>query len=178
MKNSFQLTEKANEIILKILKTELLVSVVLLFVVILKQLSSEPFVFVITFGIICSVFLLTLKSHKVTGVIIFEKNAIMVTANGQNIRLPFPSVRKITLIFRGRKRSSYLPSALQPIGINRPDGTGNLIRIETEDNNYSYDIFLQNDYDSTALAFQIKRLADSGLKIEKRKLPAILGDSI
>ena len=58
------------------------------------------------------------------------------------------------------------------------DGTGNRIVIETEATNYELDIFLKNSYDEKSLEFQIKRLADSGVKIDKRKLPAILGDTI
>jgi len=178
MKNSFQVTEKSNEIILKILKTGLMVSVILLVVVFLKDLSNGSLSFVVGIGVLCLVPLLMLKGYKVVGMITFEENAIKTEVNGHTILFTFPEIRRVILTIRGRKRRSYLPSLLQPIGINRPDGTGNWIVIETEYHNYDYDLFLQNDSDSTSLDFQIKRLTDIGIKIEKLKLPSILGDSI
>jgi hypothetical protein len=178
MKNSFQLTEKSNEIVLKILKTGLMVSVVLLFVVFLKDLSNGSLSFVIAIGSLCALLLLTLKGYKVVGILTFEKNEIIADSKGTTIRLPLHLIRRITFNIRGWKRSSYLPSVLQPIGVNRPDGTGNRMEIESNNISYSYDILLQNSLDLTALDFQIKRLADAGLTIEKRKLPTILGDSI
>ena len=43
MRNRFQLTEKSNEILLRILKTGLMVAVVLLFVVFLKNTTNISF---------------------------------------------------------------------------------------------------------------------------------------
>jgi hypothetical protein len=114
----------------------------------------------------------------VTGLITFEENAINSATKGQTISLPFNGIRRIAFIIRGRRRSSYWPIIYGPIGVNLANGTGNLIEIETADNHYKLDVFLKNSFEENALNFHIKRLADSGIKIEKRKLPAILGDSI
>ena len=85
------------------------------------------------------------------------------------MKLPFNTIRQIKFILQGRKRRSYWPVIYQPIGVNRPDGTGNRMEIETDADNYQFDIFLQDAYDENSLEFHIKRLADSGVKIDKPK---------
>ena len=134
--------------------------------------------FLLISGIICIVLLFSLKSYKVIGKITFEANLIIVELTNKTIKLPFNTIRQIKFIIRGRKRRSYLPVIYAPIGTNMADGTGNIIEIETADHIYIRDLFLENSFDENSLEFQIKRLADSGVKIERRKLPAILGDSI
>ncbi len=178
MRNRFQLTEKSNEILLRILKTGLMVAVVLLFVVFLKNPTNRYLSPVIGFGIFCFIPVLALKNYKVAGAITFEENEILASTNGQTISLPFSAIRSIKFILRGRKRGSYFPSVVQPIGVNRPNGTGNILIIDTEDHRYKFDIFLENSIAEKYLEFHLKRLSDSGIKIDRRKMPAILGDSI
>ena len=112
------------------------------------------------------------------GEITFETNQIVIDKNNQTIQLPFQKISDIKFILHGRKRRSYGPVIYAPIGMNMADGTGNIVEIGTDENRYKLNLFLQNSWDENSLEFQIKRLADSGLKIEKRKLPSILGDNI
>ena len=178
MKNNFPLTEKSNEILLKVLKTGFMIFAILLFVVFLKYPANRYLTPVIGFGIFCLIPLLALKSYKVIGRIIFEENLLLAETKGKTIRLPFSDIRSVKLILRGRKRNSYFPSVVQPIGVNRPNGTGNILVIESEDHLYKFDIFLENPVAEKYLDFHLKRLADAGVPINKRKMPAILGDSI
>ena len=155
-----------------------MVFLVLLFVAILKDLLNRFIIPGIGLGIFCSIPLLALKSYKKIGRIIFEENAILVETNGQTIHLPFSGIRSVKIILRGQKRSSYYPSLVQPIGVNRPNGTGNILEVETENQRHIFDIFLEKSIDEKYLQFHLKRLADAGIPINKRKMPAILGDSI
>ena len=178
MRNSFALTEKANVILLKILKTFLFVTILILCIVSLRHFSTDLLYLLFAIAIIDIIALLNFKSYKVVGRIIFEKNEILIEKNNRKIQLAFQSILRIKLILHGRRRRSYLPVIYAPIGMNMADGTGNLIEIDTVDNMYKFDIFLTDSFDENSLAAQIKRLSDLGLKIEKRKLPVILGDSI
>ncbi len=178
MRNSFALTERSNVIILKIAKSILIVTIIILCIVYLKHFSTDLLYLLLAVTFVDIISLIYLKSYKVVGKITFEPNEIVIEKNNQKIQLAFQCIHRIKLIIHGRKRRSYLPIIYAPIGMNMADGTGNIIEIETTDNNYRLDLFLQNSWDENSLEFQIKRLADSGIKIDKRKLPAILGDSI
>lgn len=178
MKNNFVLTEKSNVIIRKILKSLSMLIVVFLCIVYLKHFSTSIIYLLLLSELICLIILYSFKTYRVIGNFVFDSNKMIIETNNQTIKLPFHTIRRIKFIFRGQKRTSYLPSVFQPIGVNMVDGTGNIIEIETEDNNYKFDAFLQNSFDANSLEFQIKKLADSGLKIDRRKLPTIVGDSI
>ena len=178
MRSDFKLTEKSNVITLRILKSFLIVFIGFFFIIYFRHFPINYMYFLLASGIICMVLLFSLKSYKVIGKITFETNLIIVELTNRTIKLPFNTIRQIKFIIQGRKRKSYWPVIYQPIGVNRPDGTGNWMEIETDADNYKFDLFLQDSYDENSLEFQIKRVADSGIKIDKRKLPAILGDSI
>jgi hypothetical protein len=178
MRNSFALTERSNVIILKIVKSILIVTIITLCIVYLKHFSTDLLYLLVAVAFVDIFTLMHLKSYKVIGKITFESNEILIEKNNQKIQLVFLSIRRIKLIIHGRKRRSYLPIIYAPIGMKMADGTGNIVEIETEESIYKMDLFLQNSLDENSLEFQIKRVADSGVKIEKRKLPVILGDSI
>ena len=178
MKNSFVLTERSNVIILKMIKSFLFVTILLICIDYFKHFSTDLLYLLVVVAFFDIIALLYLKSYKVVGKITFETKEILIEKNNLTIQLAFQSIHRIKLIIHGRKRRSYLPIIYAPIGMNMANGTGNTIAIETDDHIYLLDLFLENSFDDNSLEFQIKRLADSGVKIDKRKLPAILGDSI
>ena len=178
MKKDFVLTERSNVILLKVVKSALMVLVIAAFVVFMKHFSTDFLYLFLAFIFVGVIVLKYLKSYKIVGKITFETNEILIEKNNRTIQLAFQSIRRINLIIHGRKRRSYLPVIYAPIGMNMSDGTGNIIEIETAENRYKFDLFLQNSLDENSLDIQIKRLADSGLLIEIKKMPAILGNSI
>ena len=138
------LTERSNSIIRKVLKSLLMVIFLLLCLALIKHSSPGLMEIPIASAVICLILMLFFKSYKVIGKITFETNLINVELTNQTIKLPFNTIRQIKFIFQGRKRNSYRLSAIQPIGVNMADGTGNRIVIETEATNYELDIFLKN----------------------------------
>lgn len=178
MRKDFLLTVRSNVIVLKMIKSILIIAILLLFIVYFNQFSTDLLYLLVAVAFVDIIALLYLKSYKVVGKITFETNEILIEKNHQTMQLAFQSILRINLIIHGRKRRSYLPVIYAPIGMNMADGTGNIIEIETTENIYKLDLFLKDSWDEKSLEFQIKRLAESGVKIEKRKLPAILGDSI
>jgi hypothetical protein len=178
MRKDFLLTEKSNVILLKILKSALMVIVISALVVYFNHFSTDLLYLLVAVAFVDLISLLYLKSYKIVGQITFETNEILIEKNHQTMQLAFQSIRSIKLIIHGRKRRSYIPITYAPIGMNMADGTGNIIEIETEADKYKLDLFLKDSWDEKSLEFHIKRMADSGIIIEKRKLPAILGDSI
>jgi len=178
MKTNFILYKETNVIIRRIIKSFFIPIGISLFIVYLRHLSASLFCFLLLLGFVCWILLYMFKSHTVIGSIVFDTNRMIVETNNQTITLPFHTIRRIIFILHGRKRLGYRPSLLQPIGVNMVNGTGNIIEIETESMNYKFDVFLKNSKDENSLEFQIKRLAESGVKVDKRKLPYILGDSI
>jgi len=178
MRDTFALTERSNVIILKMIKSFLFVTILLICIDYFKHFSTDLLYLMLVVGFVGLILLFSLKSYKVVGKIIFESNLVTIESNAMTIQLAFNTIRRIKLMIRGRRRRSYWPVIYQPIGVNMANGTGNTIEIETDDHIYILDIFLENSFDENSLEYQIKRLADSGVKIDKRKLPAILGDTI
>jgi hypothetical protein len=178
MRNDFVLTEKSNVILLKILKSALMVIVISTLVVYFNHFTTDFLYLLFSLGLIDFISLLILKSYKIIGKINFDSNEIVIELKNQIIQLPFQIIRRIEFVIQGPKRNSYRLSAIQPVGVNMANGTGNRMVIETESIQYELNIFLKNSFDENSLEFQIKRLGELGIKIDKRKLPAILGDSI
>jgi hypothetical protein len=178
MRTEFKLTKKSNVLTLKILKSFLMVMAGFLILALLKNYPAEFRYLVLLSGLMGIMLLYALKSFRVIGKITFEQEKISIDTDNQKVDLPFHAIGRIKFILRGRKRTSYRPVIYQPIGVNVGNGTGNFIEIETGDTNYKFDIFLKDSIDEDSLEFQIKRLIDLGLSVEKRKMPVILADSI
>lgn len=178
MKNEFNLISEANTIFLKIVRFIMILSVGYAFVAYFKHYPVIQIYLVITSGLICEVLLTIVKSYMVIGKITFNNDNILVDCLSLKIDLPFSTVSRITFKIKGYKRTSYMPSIFQPIGVNRPKGTGNLMVIETKDRLYELNILLLNTLDAVALDYQVTRLKDSGLNVVTVRFPEITGDSI
>lgn len=178
MTKEFKVTVETNTILLKIVKFILILSIGYAFVAYFKHYPMNQIYWMIASGLLCEILLTVIKSYRVIGKITFNQADIMIDTDKMKTDVPFTTIRKISFKIRGYKRVSYRPSLLQPIGVNRPDGTGNLAVIETNDGSYEFDILLLNIFDARALDYQINKLKDSGLKIETRRMPGISGDSI
>ena len=178
MTKEFKVTVETNTILLKSVRFILILSIGYAFIAYFKHYPMIQIYWMVASGLLCEILLTVIKSYKVIGKITFNQADIMIYTDKLKIDDPLTTIRKISFKIIGYKRVSYWPSLLQPIGVNRPDGTGNLAVIETNDGSYESDILLLNIFDARALDFRISKLKDSGLKIETRRLPGISGDSI
>lgn len=176
MTNEFKLTDETNTILIKILKSLLIAIIGYACIVYFNDLSTVQLYLLFSLGLICLIVLLSLKSYNVIGKVRIDKDKIVIDSNKVTIDLPINAILGIVFKIRGRKGTSYMPSLFQPIGVNMTNGIGNIIEIETRDKVYKLDILLQNSFDTNSLEFQIDRLTGLGLKVDKVKLPRIIGD--
>ena len=178
MTNEFKVTVGANTIILKIVRFILILSVGYAFVAYFKHYPMIRIYLMVASGLLCEILLTVIKSYTVIGKITFYKANILIDTYNLKIDVPYTTIIKIVFKIKGYKRVSYRPSLLQPIGVNRPNETGNLMVIETNGRMYELNILLLNAFDARALDYQISKLKDSGLKIETVIMPGITVDSI
>jgi hypothetical protein len=178
MRAEFNVTEDVNVNAIKIIKLAVLLIAGFLCFAGLKHYSGSQVYPIIAIGFICIILLFSLKRNRVIGKVTFGSDVIVIDTNKLSTDLPISTIRRIKYYIRAYNGKSYVPTLIQPIGYRVAHGTGNVIEIETEDNNYKLDLSISTSFETKSIEFQIKRVADSGIKIQEMRLASILGDQI
>jgi hypothetical protein len=179
MTNEFKIAAETNKILIKIIQfLQVLIVGFACYLYFFKNISIGQISLFGGLGGILMVLIYSLKKYKIIGKITIDSDKILIDSKELTIDLPFNIIRRIGFNIKGVKKASCRPSLIQPVGVNLPNGIGNFIEIETNESVYKLDILLRYSIDSNSLEHQIDRLTALGLKVDKVKLPRILGDFV